>query len=70
VLAALLRRLTASGLRRGLSGSTPWLLVAVAATGVRVLRRLAIPEQEVLYRTAVKPGDVFEIVTKAGMSKR
>lgn len=47
-----------------MTGSTPWLVVAVVATGVRVLRRLAIPEQEVLYRTAVKPGDVFEIVTR------
>jgi len=65
VLAALLRRLTASGLRRGMSGSTPWLVVGVLATGIRVLRRLAIPEQEVLYRTVVKPGDVFEIVAKS-----
>lgn len=65
LFAALLRRLTASGLRRGLSGSTPWLIVGVLATGVRVLRRLSIPEQEVLYRTAVKPGDVFEIVTRS-----
>ena len=65
MLAALLRRLTASGFRRGLSGSTPWLVIGVVATGARVLRRLAVPEQEVLYRTAVKPGDVFEIVTRA-----
>jgi hypothetical protein len=65
VFAALLRRLTASGFRRGMTGSTPWLLIAVFATGVRVLRRLAIPEEEVLYRTAVKAGDVFEIVTKS-----
>ena len=65
MLAALLRRLTASGYHRGLSGSTPWLLIGVVATGVRVLRRLAIPEEKVLYRTAVKPGDVFEIVTRA-----
>jgi hypothetical protein len=64
VIAALLRRLTGTGLRRGLTGSTPWLVVAVLATGVRVLRRLSIPEEEVLYRTAVKAGDVFEIVTR------
>ena len=63
---ALLRRLTATGFRRGTTGSTPWLMIAVVAVGARVLRRLAIPEQEVLYRTAVKPGDVFEIVTRSG----
>jgi hypothetical protein len=64
VYAALLRRLTASGFRRGLTGSTPWLIVGVLATGIRILRRLSIPEEEVLYRTAVKAGDVFEIVSR------
>ena len=62
--AALLRRLTASGLRRGMTGSTPWLVIGVLATGIRILRRLSIPEEEVLYRTAVKAGDVFEVVTR------
>jgi hypothetical protein len=64
VYAALLRRLTASGFRRGLTGSTPWLIVAILVTGIRILRRLSIPEEEVLYRTAVKAGDVFEIVSR------
>jgi hypothetical protein len=41
-------------------------MIAVVAVGARVLRRLAIPEEEVLYRTAVKSGDVFEIVTRSG----
>jgi hypothetical protein len=47
-----------------MTGSTPWLVIGILATGVRVLRRLSIPEEEVLYRTAVKAGDVFEIVTR------
>jgi hypothetical protein len=64
VFGALLRRLTASGFRRGMSGSTPWLIVGVVVTGIRVLRRISIPEEQVLYRTAVKPGDVFEIVSR------
>jgi hypothetical protein len=47
-----------------MGGSTPWLIVGVVVTGIRVLRRIAVPEEQVLYRTAVKPGDVFEIVTR------
>lgn len=58
---ALLRRLTASALRRGLGGSRPWMAVALAALGVRVLRRLAHSRPEVRYRTVVRPGDAFEI---------
>jgi hypothetical protein len=64
VYAALLRRLTTSGFRRGLTGSTPWLVIGILATGIRILRRLSIADEEVLYRTAVKAGDVFEIVTR------
>jgi hypothetical protein len=61
---ALLRRLTSSGFRRGFGGSRVWLVVGIVATGVRVLRRIARDEEQVLYRTAVKPGDVFEVVAK------
>ena len=32
--------------------------------GLRILRRLARDDDEVLYRTAIKAGDVFEIVTR------
>jgi hypothetical protein len=63
VYAALLRRLTAGGMRKGLTGSTPWLVAGIVATGLRVIRRMA-QEDEVLYRTAIKAGDVFEIVTR------
>ena len=62
--ASLLRRLTSNGLRKGISGSTPWLLVGMVAGGLRLLRHLARDEEEVLYRTAIKAGDVFEVVTR------
>ena len=62
--ASLLRRLTSNGLRKGMSGSTPWLVVGVVAAGLRLLARIARDEEEVLYRTAIKAGDVFEVVTR------
>jgi len=64
VYSALLRRLTSNGLRKGMAGSTPWLIVGTVAGGLRLLQRLARDEEEVLYRTAIKAGDVFEIVTR------
>ena len=64
MIASLLRRLTSNGLRKGISGSTPWLLVGIVAGGIRILRHLARDDEEILYRTAVKAGDVFEIVTR------
>ncbi len=60
----LLRRLTRTGFRRGMAGSRGWMLVGVAVGGVRVLRRLARQEEEVLYRTEVKPGDRFELAVR------
>ena len=51
-------------MRKGMSGSTPWLIVGIVAGGLRLLRRLARDEEEVLYRTAIKAGDVFEVVTR------
>lgn len=61
--ASLLRRLTTNGLRKGMSGSTPWLIIAIVATGLRMLARLARDDEQILYRTAVKAGDIFEVVT-------
>ena len=62
--ASLLRRLTSNGLRKGMSGSTPWLVVGIVAAGLRLLARIARDDEEVLYRTAIKAGDVFEVVTR------
>ncbi len=56
-----LRRLTTTGLRRGMGGSRPWLIVGMVAVGTRALRRLANPKPQVLYRSALRPGDAFEI---------
>ena len=64
MIASLLKRLTSTGFRRGMSGSRPWLVVGIVAVGARALRRLARNEEEVLYRTAIKVGDVFEVVTR------
>jgi hypothetical protein len=64
MIASLLRRLTSNGLRKGVAGSTPWLLVGIVAGGLRMLRHLARDDEELLYRTVVKPGDVFEVVTR------
>jgi hypothetical protein len=61
---ALLRRLTGTGFRRGMSGSRGWLVVGVVTGGVRILRRLARDDEDVLYRTAIKPGDSFEIIAR------
>jgi hypothetical protein len=64
VYASLLRRLTTNGLRKGMSGSTPWLIVAIVAGGLRLLKYVARDEEDVLYRTAIKAGDVFEVVSR------
>jgi hypothetical protein len=60
---ALVRGLMRRGFREGLAGSRGWLLVGIAAAGVRTLNRLAQHQDQVLYRTVIKVGDVFEIVT-------
>ena len=61
---ALLRRLTRTGLRRGMSGSRGWLVLGIVTGGLRIVRRLARDEEEVLYRAAIKPGDTFEILAR------
>jgi hypothetical protein len=58
-----LRRAMTAGMRRGFAGSRAWLIVAIVAGGARALSKLASREPEILYRTLVQPGDVFEIVT-------
>ena len=62
--ATLLRRLTTNSIRKGLSGSTPWMLIGTVAAGIRVMQKIARNDEEILYRTAIKAGDVFEIVTR------
>ena len=62
--ASLLRRLVGSGMRKGMSGSTPWMIVGIVAGGLRMLSRIARDDDAVVYRTVIKAGDVFEIITR------
>jgi hypothetical protein len=64
VYTTLLRRLTRNGLRKGMSGSKPWLVVGIVAGGLRIIQRIARDDEEILYRSAIKAGDVFEVVTR------
>ena len=43
--------------------------LGIVAGGARVLTKLASREPEVLYRTVVQPGEVFEIVTASPSRK-
>jgi hypothetical protein len=63
-LTPFLRRTSYIGVRRGMSGSRVWMAIGVVAAGFRVLRWVAKNDQDILYRTAIKPGDVFEVITK------
>jgi hypothetical protein len=61
---ALLRRMMRTGFRKGMAGSERsqlWLVIGIVAFGARALRKLAHSEPEVVYRTEVQPGDIFEI---------
>jgi hypothetical protein len=62
-MADMITRLSRAGLRRGLlDGSRGWLYVGVAATTLRVLRRV-LAEPEVVERFELKPGEAVEIRT-------
>jgi hypothetical protein len=70
VFPELVRRASTTGIRRGLAGSKVWVVIGVVAVGIRILMRMAESDQQVLYRTLIKDGDVFEIVTRAPSPKR
>jgi hypothetical protein len=62
-VADVVTRLSRAGLRRGLfEGSRGWLYIGLAATGVRVLRRV-LSEREVVERFELAPGEAVEIRT-------
>jgi hypothetical protein len=65
MFSSLVQRAMRIGFRRGMSGARGWLIIGIAAAGVRTLGRLSRDEEQVLYRTVVKAGDVFEIVTSS-----
>ena len=58
---ALLKRLFSNEARRGFTGSRAWAVIAVATGTARVLRHLARPKTEVVWRQALQPGDRFEV---------
>jgi|ABSP01.1.fsa_nt_gi hypothetical protein len=56
-------RLSRTGLRRGLAeGSRGWLYIGLAATTIRVLRRV-LSEPETVERIELRPGEAVEIRT-------
>lgn len=62
-MADVISRLSRAGLRRGLAeGSRGWLYVGLAATTIRVLRRV-LSEPETVERFELRPGEAVEIRT-------
>ena len=58
----MLKRLTRTGLRKGmLGGSRPWLVVGVAAGGLRLLGRILRKQPEVLYCSELAPGQAVVV---------
>jgi len=64
VLTPFLRKTSYEGVRRGLSGSRFWMAIGVVAAGFRVLRWVARNDADILYRTKINPGEIFEVITK------
>ncbi|MGH8977916.1 MAG: hypothetical protein ACRDV7_07555 [Acidimicrobiia bacterium] len=66
MLTVLLRRATWTGLRRGMGGSRPYMILAILAVGARSMRRISRTQPEVLFRTKIKPGDIFVLGAREG----
>jgi len=52
----MLKTLVRIGFARGLGGSRGWLTLGVVAGGLRLLRRLAKREEDVVYLEELHPG--------------
>jgi hypothetical protein len=65
MLETFLQRLFRAGTRRGLGGSRVWAAVAVGAGAVRLLRYIAAPKPEVLWRQQLRAGDRFEVTVRS-----
>jgi hypothetical protein len=57
----MLKTLVRIGFARGLGGSRGWLALGVTAGGLRLLRRLAKREEEVVYLEKLLPGESLVI---------
>ena len=52
----MLKSLVRVGFARGIGGSRAWLTVGVVAGGLRMLRRIAKREADVVYLEELRPG--------------
>lgn len=66
---ALIKRLLRTGARRGFQGSNAWAIVAVVAGALNILRRLAHPKPEVVWRQQLGPDDRFEVTVVSARPK-
>jgi hypothetical protein len=62
----MLRTWRSLGLQRGvIGGSVPWVLVAAVLWGAKAMQWAMRREEQVVYRTVLKPGETLEIVHSA-----
>jgi hypothetical protein len=57
----MLKSLVRIGFARGIGGSRAWLTVGVVAGGLRLLRRMAKREADVVYLEELRPGQSMVI---------
>ena len=57
----MLKSLVRIGFARGIGGSRAWLALGIFAAGLRLLRRMAKREPEVVYREELFPGQSLVI---------
>ena len=57
----MLKSLVRVGFARGIGGSRGWLAVGVIAGGLRMLRKMAKREPDVVYREELRPGQSMTI---------
>ena len=57
----MLKNLVRIGFARGIGGSRAWLTVGVVAGGLRLLRRMAKREADVVYCEELRPGQSMVI---------
>jgi hypothetical protein len=58
----LIRLALRNGWRRGvLQGSRPWLIAGGVALGLRVVQKLAGPEEKIVYSERLAPGETLVI---------
>lgn len=61
MLSLISKRLMRTGLRRGLAGSNPWLVVGVTAGMVRLARNAGTRRSRVVFSEHIEPGTTLVI---------